>query len=43
MFVSYSLYAMFTEEIPQFTDSYETAGSENSFCKIRKVFSVLLL
>ena len=42
MFVSCSLYAMFTEEIPQFTDSYETAGSENSFRKIRKVFSVLL-
>ena len=42
MFISYSLYAIFTEEIPQFTDSYETAGSENSFRKIRKVFSVLL-
>jgi hypothetical protein len=33
---------MFIEEIPQFTDSYKTTGSENSFCKIRKVFSILL-
>ena len=42
MFVSCSPYAMFTEEIPQFTDSYETAGSENNFRKIRKVFFILL-
>jgi hypothetical protein len=33
---------MFTEEIPQFIDSYKTTGSKNSFYKIRKVFSILL-
>jgi hypothetical protein len=43
MFIFYSLYIIFTEEIPQFTDSYKTAGSENNFYKIRKVFFILLL
>jgi hypothetical protein len=34
---------MFTEEIPQFINSYKTISSKNSFYKIRKVFSILLL